>query len=55
LIAFAESNGADPGDAGTRERFVRRHPPEFTVEWPPGRNEPCWCGSVRGMTSSRTA
>lgn len=47
LIAFAESNGADPGDAGTRERFVRRHPPELTVEWPPGRNEPCWCGSVR--------
>ncbi len=47
LIAFAESIGADPGEAGTRERFVRRHPPELTVEWPPGRNEPCWCASAR--------
>jgi hypothetical protein len=46
--AWCEAEGHDPADRRSRGSFV-------TVEseagagrsWPPGRNEPCWCGSER--------
>ena len=48
LVAFAEGEGRDPGEASTPSRYAaeleRRG---ATLAWPPGRNEPCWCGSGR--------
>jgi tetratricopeptide (TPR) repeat protein len=46
LIALAADWGVDPGESSTRARYAA----ELTatgraVAWPPGRNEPCWCGS----------
>lgn len=46
--AWCEGEGHDPADRRSRGTF-------FTAEseagagrpWPPGRNEPCWCGSER--------
>lgn len=48
LVEFAEENGIDPDSGAARSRFAaelgRVGEP---VPWPPGRNEPCWCGSER--------
>jgi uncharacterized protein YecA (UPF0149 family) len=48
LDAYAAERDLDPGEASTRSRYAadlarlgRTRP------WPPGRNEPCWCGSGR--------
>ena len=45
-VAFAEHENARPAEAATRAGFAAHL--GFlgrTVAWPPGRNEPCWCGS----------
>lgn len=44
---WCERNGHDPADRASRATFV--HEPEAGEgrRWPPGRNEPCWCGSGR--------
>jgi tetratricopeptide (TPR) repeat protein len=48
LTAYAESEGLDPTDGRARARLAadldRRGQ---AIPWPPGRNEPCWCGSDR--------
>lgn len=48
LVNYAEEHGLDPESGAARSRFAaeldRRGE---SVEWPPGRNEPCWCGSGR--------
>ncbi|MDP3890972.1 SEC-C domain-containing protein [Nocardioides sp.] len=46
FTAYAESKGLDPRDGSTRAAYAA----ELgrlgrSRAWPPGRNEPCWCGS----------
>lgn len=48
FTAYADAKGLDPRDGATRAAYAaelgrlgRSRP------WPPGRNEPCWCGSGR--------
>jgi SEC-C motif len=48
LAGYAERHGGDPTDLEFRMDYAQHvsdHHPRFT-EWPPGRNEPCWCGST---------
>jgi tetratricopeptide (TPR) repeat protein len=48
LIRFAEREGLDPGTPAARSRFAAEAGRAATaLTWPPGRNEPCWCGSGR--------
>ncbi|MGA7272557.1 MAG: SEC-C metal-binding domain-containing protein, partial [Acidimicrobiia bacterium] len=46
LVERASDLGADPGDGETRAslaaELARRGE---AIPWPPGRNQPCWCGS----------
>jgi tetratricopeptide (TPR) repeat protein len=46
LIEFSAEESTDPGSADTRSRLaaelLRRGD---AIAWPPGRNDPCWCGS----------
>ena len=48
--AYAQRVGRDPAEPATRRDFgdwyARTHPDRVQL-WPPGRNEPCWCGSGR--------
>ncbi|PDP84544.1 zinc-binding protein [Glycomyces fuscus] len=50
VAEFAERSGLDPADDDTVRDWVDL---ELTADdprlrsWPPGRNEPCWCGSGR--------
>lgn len=48
---FAEFCGErerDPSSASSRDDYASWLAEEgYGVEWPPGRNEPCWCGSGR--------
>ena len=43
LVAFASSAGLDPDWDETRARYADEHRDEG-LPWPPGRNDPCWCG-----------
>ncbi len=48
LAGYAERHAGDPTDLEFRMDYAQHvadHHPRFT-EWPPGRNEPCWCGST---------
>jgi hypothetical protein len=48
LVALAEREGLDPGTAEARARLAAELAREGrTLPWPPGRNDPCWCGSGR--------
>lgn len=48
LVEFAESRGLDPGTAEARsEMAAALGSRDEVVPWPPGRNDPCWCGSGR--------
>ena len=48
LVEFAEENGIDPDSGAARSRFAAElGRVGESVAWPPGRNEPCWCGSGR--------
>ncbi|WP_433562096.1 SEC-C metal-binding domain-containing protein [Nocardia sp. CA-151230] len=48
LAEYATKTDNDPEEATTRATFatqlIRTNP---GTPWPPGRNEPCWCGSGR--------
>jgi len=48
FLAWCDEHGEDPGQAraGYAADLARRQAPEL-IAWPPGRNEPCWCGSGR--------
>jgi tetratricopeptide (TPR) repeat protein len=48
FVAFAAEHGLDSGSGETRAHYSA----ELSrlgrcVAWPPGRNDPCWCGSQR--------
>jgi SEC-C motif. len=48
LVEFAEENGIDPDSGAARSRLgAELGRKGESVSWPPGRNEPCWCGSGR--------
>ena len=43
---FADREGNDPAESATRAAYgAHLGYLERTRPWPPGRNEPCWCGS----------
>lgn len=44
---WCERNGHDPADRASRAMFVHEPQEGEGRRWPPGRNEPCWCGSAR--------
>jgi uncharacterized protein YecA (UPF0149 family) len=48
LLAWCAERGQDPDEAraGYAAALAQAHP-EQLICWPPGRNEPCWCGSAR--------
>ncbi|MFD9895164.1 SEC-C metal-binding domain-containing protein [Amycolatopsis sp. NPDC059027] len=48
VYAHAERTGVEPDSAETHQRLamVSRVNGEG-IAWPPGRNDPCWCGSAR--------
>lgn len=48
--AFATGEGWEPSWPVTHDRVataILRDDPDAGAPWPPGRNEPCWCGSAR--------
>jgi hypothetical protein len=47
LAEYADRHGGDPVDLQVRQDYAQHltDHPELT-EWPPRRNEPCWCGST---------
>ncbi len=46
FLAFASEQGLDPSTGSARSRFAAFLGSRGeTVPWPPGRNDPCWCGS----------
>jgi tetratricopeptide (TPR) repeat protein len=46
LVEFAEEHGIDPNSGAARSRLAAElGAVGESVPWPPGRNEPCWCGS----------
>ncbi len=48
LLAFAEETSSDPSAGATRAAYAAELDRlGETLIWPPGRNEPCWCGSGR--------
>ncbi|MEV6348425.1 SEC-C metal-binding domain-containing protein [Actinoplanes sp. NPDC051851] len=48
LLAWCAERGGNPGEArAAYAADLARTRPEQLIDWPPGRNEPCWCGSAR--------
>ncbi|HWB70572.1 MAG TPA: SEC-C metal-binding domain-containing protein [Solirubrobacterales bacterium] len=48
LIEFAAEQGLDPDTGSARSGFAALLDSRGeVVPWPPGRNDPCWCGSGR--------
>ncbi len=46
--AWCEDEGYDPADRRSRGTFIELERDAGPGRgWPPGRNEPCWCGSER--------
>jgi hypothetical protein len=59
---WCEEHGHEPADRRARGAFVdQERDAGGGRHWPPGRNEPCWCGSERkykrccGAVSTRTS
>lgn len=46
-IADREPDEEDPAQLRARYAADLGRDPSRTIPWPPGRNEPCWCGSGR--------
>ena len=44
FVAYAQELGLDPDWAETRARYADDRRSE-AIAWPPGRNDPCWCGA----------
>lgn len=48
VVQFASEHSLDPDSGSARSRLAAMLGSRGeTVPWPPGRNEPCWCGSGR--------
>lgn len=48
LLEFASEKDSDPNTGAARSQFAAVLASRGeTVPWPPGRNDPCWCGSGR--------
>jgi uncharacterized protein YecA (UPF0149 family) len=48
LAEFAEATGSDPREEATKWACMAAALARGeAIGWPPGRNEPCWCGSGR--------
>jgi tetratricopeptide (TPR) repeat protein len=48
LLEFASEEGLDPNTGSARSRFAAVLGGRGgAAPWPPGRNDPCWCGSGR--------
>lgn len=50
VVEHAAAHDIDPDWAEARARAayeVAREQPDRVIDWPPGRNDPCWCGSGR--------
>jgi tetratricopeptide (TPR) repeat protein len=48
LVTHAEAAGYDSGTAEARSSYAAKLlEAGDALIWPPGRNEPCWCGSAR--------
>lgn len=48
LAEFSSRTGGDPLDGRTRTRFLHeQYDNGSVIHWPPGRNDLCWCGSLR--------
>ncbi len=46
LASHVERNGADPTDIQAHQDYAQElGEPSRQIAWPPGRNDPCWCGS----------
>jgi tetratricopeptide (TPR) repeat protein len=46
LADYLRNEGGDPGEESTRLSYAARaRELGHTRTWPPGRNQPCWCGS----------
>lgn len=48
FIAWCKTAGADPSTPQARSGYaaeLARH--GESIPWPPGRKDPCWCGSAR--------
>ncbi len=45
-LLWCERQGLEPGHLDSRERYAAELAARGkTIPWPPGRNDPCWCGS----------
>jgi hypothetical protein len=49
FVRWCEESGYDPADRRSRGTYMHAEERQAISEqrWPPGRNEPCWCGSER--------
>jgi hypothetical protein len=49
FVHWCEESGYDPADRRSRGTYMHADARRTVAErrWPPGRNEPCWCGSER--------
>ena len=49
FVRWCEESGYDPADRRSRGTYMHADERRAISEqrWPPGRNEPCWCGSGR--------
>ncbi len=48
LATHAERSGGDPTDPQVRQDYAQNlTEPAEEIAWPPGRNDPCWCGSLQ--------
>jgi tetratricopeptide (TPR) repeat protein len=46
LLVFAAGEDLDPAESRTRKAYAEQLADSGAgVSWPPGRNEPCWCGT----------
>lgn len=49
FVRWCEGSGYDPADRRSRASYMHADERQAVAEqrWPPGRNQPCWCGSER--------
>lgn len=48
FAAYLDEMGGDPAEEKVRLAYAERaYAQGRHMSWPPGRNEPCWCGSAR--------
>jgi uncharacterized protein YecA (UPF0149 family) len=46
LDSYAQQEGLDPNDGDARAGYAAELlRTGDAIAWPPGRNQPCWCGS----------